>query len=137
MDFARDKLLFQQSTFMAESKNLQPLWDQLVGEDLSGIVFVRDYLQLQFNPPPQINAYSTQIVVSSNGRSSVFGEEAFANLAIGLIGHLVREVKVDAEQSFRIIFDDGAEITISLRREHYQGPEAIDFQGRENHWAVI
>jgi hypothetical protein len=25
---------------------------ELIGEDLSGVTFVRDYLQLQFNPPP-------------------------------------------------------------------------------------
>jgi hypothetical protein len=122
---------------MAESKDLQPLWDQLVGEDLSGIVFVRDYLQLQFNPPPQVNAYSARVVVTSNGRSAAFGEEAFANLAIGLIGRLVQRVSVDPQWSFRIIFTDGAEITISLRPEHYRGPEAIDFQGRNNQWAVI
>jgi hypothetical protein len=122
---------------MAESKNLQPLWDQLVGEDLSGVVFVRDYLQLQFNPPLSLSAYSTRIVVSSDDRSAAFGEEAFANLAIGLIGHFVREVIVDAEQSFRIVFTDGAEIMISLRPEHYLGAEAVDFQGRNNRWAVI
>jgi hypothetical protein len=122
---------------MAEPKDLQPLWDQLVGENLSGIVFVLDYLQLQFNPPPQNNAYSTRVVVSSDGRSAAFGEEAFANLAIGLIGHVVRELKVDAEQSFRILFTEGAEIMISLRPEHYRGPEAVYFQGRNHQWAVI
>jgi hypothetical protein len=122
---------------MAESKDLQPLWDQLVGEDLSGIVFVRDYLQLQFNPPPQINVYSRRVVVSSRGRSAAFGEDAFANLAIGLIGRFVREVSVDAPKTFRIVFTDGSEIMISLRSEHYEGPEAVDFQGRNNQWAVI
>jgi hypothetical protein len=122
---------------MAKTENLQPLWDQLVGEDLSGIVFVRDYLQLQFNPPPQINVYSRRVVVSSDGRSATFGEDAFANLAIGLIGRFVREVNVDAPKSFRIVFTDESEIMISLLSEHYQGPEAVDFQGRNNQWAVI
>lgn len=42
-------------------------------------------------------------------RSATFGEEAFANLAIGLIGRFVREVRVDAQQSFRIVFTDGTE----------------------------
>lgn len=123
---------------MAESKNLQSLWDQLVGEDLSGIVFVRDYLQLQFNPPPQINVYSSHVVVSADGRSAKFGEEAFANLALSLIGKFVQEVKVD-EQSFRILFADAApfDILILLRPEHYQGPEAMDFQGRDHQWAVL
>jgi hypothetical protein len=122
---------------MAKAENLQPLWDQLVGEDLSGIVFVRDYLQLQFNPPPQINVYSSRVVVSSDGRSATFGEDAFANLAIGLIGRFVREVNIDAPKSFRIVFTDESEIMISLLSEHYQGPEAVDFQGRNNQWAVI
>jgi hypothetical protein len=122
---------------MAESQNMQLLWDQLVGEDLSAIVFVRDYLQLQFNSPPQINAYSKRVVVSSGGRSAAFGEEGFANLVIGLIGHFVREVIVDAEQSFRIVFTEGAEIMISLRPDHYQGPEVVYFQGRNNQQAVI
>lgn len=121
---------------MAEIKNLQSLWDQLVGEDLSGVVFVRDYLQLQFNPPPQLNVYSSRVVASAEGRSATFGEEAFANLAISLIGKLVREVKVD-ETDFRILFDNRAEIIISLRPEHYVGPEAVDFQGRNNRWAVL
>ena len=75
---------------MTESRNLQSLWDQLLGEDLSGIVFVRDYLQLQFNPPPQINVYSGQVVVSTDGRSAKFGEEAFANLALDSFCRRVR-----------------------------------------------
>lgn len=115
---------------------MQPLWDQLVGEDLSGVVFVRDYLQLQFNPPPQINIYSSHVVVKANGRSAKFGEDAFANLALSLIGVFVREVIV-AEQSFRIRFADLSEIMISLRTEHYRGPEAIDFQGRDHQRAVL
>jgi hypothetical protein len=64
------------------------------------------------------------------GRSATFGEDAFANLAIGLIGRFVREVRVDAPKSFRIVFSDESEIMISLRSEHYEGPEAVDFQGR-------
>jgi len=48
----------------------------------------------------------------------------------------VQEAKVD-EQSFRILFVDAAEILISLRPEHYQGPEAVDFQGRGHQWAVL
>ena len=137
VEFARDKLPFQQTMNMPEPKNLQPLWDQPVGEDLSGIVFVRDYLQLQVNPPPQINVYSSHVAVSSDRCSAVFGEEPFANRAIGLIGHFVREVRVDLDQSFRIILTGGAEIIISLRPQHYRGPEVLDFHGRNNQWAAI
>ena len=76
------------------------------------------------------------VVVSADGRSAKFGEEAFANLAVNLIGKSVREVKVD-EQSFHILFTDASEILISLRPEHHQGPEAVDFQGQDSQWAVL
>ena len=121
---------------MTESKNLQSAWDELVGEELSGVVFVRDYLQLQFSPPPQIKLHSSHVVVSTDGRSAKLGEEAFANLALSLIGKFVGGVKID-EQSVRILFADASEILISLRQEHYQGPEAMEFRGRDHQWAVF
>jgi hypothetical protein len=122
---------------MTEANTLQPLWDQLVGEDLSGVVFVRDYLQLQFNPPPQVNVYSASVVVSANGATAKSGEEPFTNLIVSLIGRVVSTVRVVDDQFFRIGFADGSSVEISLRPEDYRGPEAVDFQGREGRWAVI
>ena len=104
-----------------------------MGEDLSAIVFVRDYLQLQFNPSPQLSVYSSGVVTSANGRLARLGDEAFANLLIGLIGKRVRRVKVD-ETDFRIVFENEAEIVISLRPEHYVGPEAVDLPPGWNLW---
>jgi hypothetical protein len=46
-----------------------------VGEDLSGVTFVRDYLQLQFNPPPMINAYTP---VQIGGHHTYFWRSAKA-----------------------------------------------------------
>ena len=122
---------------MTEADALQPLWDQLVGEDLSGVVFVRDYLQLQFNPPPQVNVYSAVVVVSAGGATAQFGEGPFANLILSLIGRVVSAASVTEGQSFRIAFGDGSTIEVSLRPGDYRGPEAIDFQGRDGHRAVL
>lgn len=122
---------------MTEANTLQPLWNQLVGEDLSGVVFVRDYLQLQFNPPPQLNVYSANVVVSANGATAKLGEESFANLILSLIGRIVSTVRVVDDQFFRIIFADDSALEISLRPEDYRGPEAVDFHGRDGRSAVI
>ena len=121
---------------MTEFKDLQSFWDELVGEGLSGVVFDRDYLQLQFNPPPQIKLHSSHVVVSTDGRSAKLGEEAFANLALSLIGKFVGGVKID-EQSVRILFADASEILISLRPEHCQGPEVVEFEGRDHPRAIL
>src|SRR5689334_1504434 len=122
---------------MTEANTLQPLWDQLVGEDLSGVVFVRDYLQLQFNPPPQVNVYSAAAVVCSNGTTAKFGDVPFANLILSLIGRVVSAVRVVEDHSFCIVFADGSRIEVSLRPDDYRGPEAVDFQGREGRRGVI
>lgn len=119
---------------MTESRNLQPLWNQLVGEDLRGIVFVRDYLQLQFNPPPQLNVYSSHVVASAEGRSAKFGEEAFADLALGLIGRFLREVRVDGQSSSllkQIQLEENTPARLQLFRRviHRKWPVIIDKPG--------
>ena len=60
-----------------------------------------------------------------------------ANLAVILLGRFVREVNVDQQQSSGMVFNDGSEIMVSLRPEHYDGPKAVDFQGRNNQRAMI
>lgn len=119
---------------MTESRNLQPLWNQLLGEDLRGIVFVRDYLQLQFNPPPQLNVYSSHVVASAEGRSAKFGEEAFADLALGLIGRFLREVRVDGQSSSllkQIQLEENTPVRLQLFRRviHRKWPVIIDKPG--------
>ncbi len=99
-------------------------FSELVGEDLSGVTFVGDYLQLQFNPPPLLNAY-TPVTVRSGAHTATFGEAAFANLLIAQIGKVVNAVDLRPEASLEIRFEDGSTIAISLRSEHYVGPEAI------------
>lgn len=112
------------------------LSQQIVGEQLSGVTFVMDYLQLQFNPPPNINAY-TPVTVSSNGRSCVSGDDQFRNVLCGQITKVVKSVGISDEEAFVITFEDGSTISISLKPSDYVGPEALDFYGRDNLWMVI
>ena len=108
----------------------------LVGQDLSGVTFVRDYLQLHFNPPPLLNAL-TPVTVRSGEGSAVFGEPAFANLILKQIGKLVASVDFRAEESLDLQFEDGSLIAISLRQEHYVGPEAINLFLPDNSMIVV
>ena len=112
----------------------QTLLEQLLTEDLSGVTFVRDYLQLQFNPPPHINVYS-RCAVHIDGRSFTFGEEPFANALLSLIGKKVTAVS-QADEVFTITFEGNASITISFADGSFPGPEAFDFWGREKRWGV-
>ncbi len=108
----------------------------LIGEDLSGVTFVRDYLQLQFNPPPLLNAYAP-VHVRSGESFSRFGEEHFANLLIAQIDKVVRDVNVALGDALTIRFEDNSEIAISLRLEDMVEGEALVFHGRHNRFVVV
>jgi hypothetical protein len=112
----------------------QKLLEQLLTEDLSGVTFVRDYLQLQFNPPPTINVYS-RCTVECSGDVADFGDPAFANLLIAQVGKHVAAVSDDSDV-FTITFEDGSRIRVPFSDAAFEGPEAFEFLGREQHWAV-
>jgi hypothetical protein len=95
-----------------------------VGNDLSGVVFVRDYIQLQFNPPPLVNAL-TAVTVILNGVTATQGAVEFANLLIGQINKVVKDVEVFEKECLIFRFEDGSEIKLSLKPEDYPGPEAV------------
>ena len=112
------------------------LYEQLVGERLSGVTFVMDYIQLQFNPPRIINVY-TPVTVSSASHTAKSGDEQFRNALCEQITKIVEAVTVIPREAFRIIFADHSTVSISLRPSDYVGAEAIYFQGREDKWNVI
>jgi hypothetical protein len=97
---------------------------ELVGEDLSGVTFVRDYLQLQFNPPPCLNVFA-RVTVRTAVEEASSGDDSFPRLLVGQINKFVQKVDVRAGRSLDLTFDDASVISISLRTEHYVCDEAI------------
>ena len=113
---------------------VQEMLDELLVEDLSGVTFVRDYLQLEFNPPPRIDVYSKCRLVSK-AQSATFGDPQFANLIIAQIGQTVKEVG-ELGEALVIAFANGSRLEIPFTQGTYSGPEAFVFWGRENRWGV-
>ncbi len=111
-------------------------FDDLVGEDLSGVTFVRDYLQLQFNPAPTLNAY-TPVTVRCGDDVATFGEDDFPNLLLAQLNKFVQAVELIPDKALVLTFDDGSRISVSLRPEDHVGPEAIYFCRREGDMIVI
>jgi hypothetical protein len=122
---------------MAQPSSIDPpLWDQIVGEDLSAVNFIRDYVRFEFNPTPTIDGLSKVTITSPHG-SAAQGDSEFANLAIALIGSILTAVVVKEGESFDIRFADESIISISLRPEDYVGPEAVLFRGPNGQFTVI
>lgn len=117
-------------------KSRTDCFDELIGEDLSGVTFVRDYLQLQFNPPLMINAY-TPVTVRCGEDTAIFGEEGFANLLLAQLNKHVRAVEFTTDKALDIIFADEPRISVSLRPADYVGPEALNLFGGNKEIVVV
>jgi hypothetical protein len=102
----------------------------LIGEELSGVTFVRDYVQLQFNPPPMVNAL-TPVTVSTASTSATLGEPDFANLLIGQIGKSIQAVEFRESNALRLIFEDASVVSISLKPGERVGPEAVNLMRKD------
>jgi hypothetical protein len=89
------------------------------------VTFVRDYLQLQFDPPPSFNVY-TPVVVGSGATVAALGTDAFPALIVGQINKRVARVIFSEETDLTISFVDASVVTISLRRDDYRGAEAVN-----------
>jgi len=116
--------------------NQNTIRQHVVGRRLSGVTFVMDYVQLQFDPPPTINAL-TPITVRSGGRTAVSGDEPFRNLLCEQIPKTVTDVSLVDGEALTFSFEDGSTISLSLRQEHYVCPEAVNVYGRDHLCIVI
>jgi hypothetical protein len=112
-----------------EAEQKMTLLGQLSGRRLHSVTFVLDYVQLQFEPPLTISAF-TRVSVRPNGESiKRDDDDQFRNLLCAQISKQVGLVVVRDAKSFDLTFDDGSGVSISLRPEDYVGPEAVAVNG--------
>jgi hypothetical protein len=116
--------------------NQNTIRQHVVGRRLSGVTFVMDYIQLQFDPPPTVNAL-TPITVCAGGRTAVSGDEPFRNLLCEQIPKTVTDVSLVDGEALTFGFEDGSTISVSLRQEHYVCAEAVNVYGRDHLCIVI
>ncbi len=98
--------------------------DPILGHPLSAIVFVEDYVQLQFSNAT-VNAYTLPKVFESD-RIFAAEDHGWRDRLCARIGQIVSGV-MSTECKLSMEFSDGAIITISLDEKDYRGPEAVQF----------
>jgi len=96
----------------------------LVGEQLSSVEFVADYVQLWFDGPC-LTAH-TPPTVSRGDEKLMWGDLRYRDALCEQIGRVVEHTLANGEK-VAIVFDNGATISISLREQDYRGPEALEF----------
>jgi hypothetical protein len=111
-----------------------PLQD-IVGQNLSAVVFVQDYVQLLFDGP-QMNIM-TPLTVGSGASVTRSEEVAFRNALCAQIAKRVASVSAERGVAVTITFSDDSTISISLKEVDYPGPEAVLVRGDRNRWTVL
>jgi hypothetical protein len=107
--------------------------EPLVGEELSAVVFVRDYIQLQFDGP-SLTLINDPIVLA-DGTKYQPTTAGFRDAICGRIGQRVKAAHTTEGQEIRIDFADGSTICLSLKPEDYNfGPEAAILHHGEDTW---
>ncbi len=100
--------------------------DVVVGEQLSSVEFVQDYLQLHFDGPT-LTIYRYPLV-EVGGVRHAGGSPGYRDLLCDRIAKQVCSVTVTAGKEIGVEFEDGARIAIPLRPCEGSGPEAAMFQ---------
>ena len=106
------------------------IFEELIGEKLSSVTFVVDYLQLSFDGPT-ISVYNP-ITIKNGNIATRFRDDEFKNQICLLIAKVVKQVTLSEKESLSVFFEDDSQIHISLKESDYTGPEAISCSGFKN-----
>ncbi|MEP7354352.1 MAG: hypothetical protein ABI824_14085 [Acidobacteriota bacterium] len=101
---------------------------EIVGECLSSVTFVQDYIQFHFDGP----CLTTLTLPSFYKADSLvlWGDAGYRDSLCSAIGIKVTAVRV-TDDALSIEFSNSSIIAVSLKDEDYRGPEAINYQGMD------
>jgi len=97
----------------------------IVGEQLSAVIFVQDYLQLQFDGPTL--TLLNWPIIEIGGNQIHYRTEEYRNKLCELIGRLVTDVSSKEEKNMRIDFEYQATLFVSLELENSAVTEVVTF----------
>jgi hypothetical protein len=108
----------------------------IVGEYMSSVTFVMDYLQLGFSDY-RFNMYSWP-TVTVQSRTLSQRDEAYKNAICALIGETLSAVDEYLDKGLVLQFKNGSSITLFLRvGRDFPGPEVAEFHGPNTTFLII
>ena len=101
-------------------------FDAIIGEQLSSVEFVQDYVQLHFDGPT-LTAFVWP-VVNLRDKAVHFGQSGYRDELCARIGHRVCAAYLREGVAVLIEFEDGTKFSVSLRAEDSVGLEVGHFR---------
>jgi len=104
-------------------------------QQLSAVVFIQDYVQLQFDGHC-LTAYAWPII-RDGARALSHTTPGYRDALCGLIGYVVEKATEDPLDKLTLYFINGITIEVSLKESDREGPEAAMLQDpTKNRWNV-
>ncbi|HXB62893.1 MAG TPA: hypothetical protein VNU94_08610 [Acidobacteriaceae bacterium] len=100
-------------------------FSDIIGEELSAVEFVQDFLVLQFEGP-SVTFYVWPYVLMEDA-SIAYGEPGYRDALCAQIGDSVVQAQLEEGLSITMEFENGIVFGASLREEDVQGPQAGSF----------
>jgi hypothetical protein len=98
---------------------------ELVGAEVSGVNFVRDYFELHFDGP--VLRILGRFCVEHNGVQTLQTSCGWRDVLCGLIGHTVEEVSLREGFDCSVRLSGQIELRVSLVPDSESGPETLHF----------
>jgi hypothetical protein len=110
-------------------KNFENL-NALVGEEVSAVAFVADYVEFHFNGP--ILRAIEGPMIRHGGRALRFPEPGSRDMLCAIILFTVESIHLDEKHGCELKISDGTEIVIPLDMDAREGPEAMHYVPQRN-----
>jgi len=109
----------------------------LIGEKLSSVTFVMDYLQLNFDG----NSFTFHVwpVITIGSKEYKFGEPSYRDSLCSLIAQVVKLASGEEKQHLTLDFESGDKLTVSLNPDNPEliTPEIAIFTDTNENWYVF
>lgn len=116
---------------------MENLFKSIIGEQLSSVEFVQDYLQLHFDG----NTLTCYVWpdVKANLKNFNIEKEGYRDAICEIISHKVIQVKLVEKHKLELFFSDGYLVSLNLvrHRDNKHIPELAYFKNIEKEWLVL
>jgi len=116
---------------MDEPKTFNEALKQLIGEQLSSVEFVQDYMQLRFDGPC-LTVYGEVHQIISSQSSVSWGQPGYRDTLCSLVAHQIRKAELLSDEKISLTFDNEFVWSMSLREEDRRGPEGLMYVDASN-----
>jgi hypothetical protein len=117
------------------TKDTKEPFRSIIDQELSAVVFIMDYVQLQFGGLRPVLTAVTLPKVRVGDKEFSSATPGYRDSLCERITRSVRRASVREGQEILIEFDDGSRVSVSLKPEDYRAAEAATFDnGPNDYW---